>query len=256
MNPVFIAHQQENQIMELLFERLAKVIGLSVVLAISGCATSKYSDGTTAGVCIGLMCPVNSAMGLLDQGRNPASDFIYKKDLPLGATSYNDILKLYSNPNSQGDATFNGTKVYSVSYGHADPSGEPSEAGVIPSHVATYYFTSPESHLFSIVRAGDLGKDKILIGRIYTSSYKSDNTNFDESKISGIVKGKSTRAEVIQLMGEPSGLFGAPMDNAVEYVYATTRIGATPNSSISKSKMLKVTFAENDVVADVLYAEK
>ena len=44
--------------------------------------------------------------------------------------------------------------------------------------------------------------DEVLVGHEFLSSWAEDHTDFDEKKVSTIVKGKTTRAEVIQLLGQ------------------------------------------------------
>jgi hypothetical protein len=44
-----------------------------------------------------------------------------------------------------------------------------------------------------------------LAGYLSWSSFKNDSTDFDESRVPQIQRGKSTEAEVLALMGEPSG---------------------------------------------------
>jgi hypothetical protein len=44
-----------------------------------------------------------------------------------------------------------------------------------------------------------------LAGYLSWSSFKNDSTDFDESRMSRIERGKSTEAEVLALMGKPSG---------------------------------------------------
>ena len=91
---------------------------------------------------------------------------------------------------------------------------------------------------------------------MFTSSFKSDHSNFDYSKINAIVKGKTTRSEVIQLMGKPSSSSIPPMvektaSKGVGYLYTTTRIGEKPVKVYTKS--LEISFNENDVVSDIRF---
>ena len=114
-------------------------------------------------------------------------------------------------------------------------TGEPLERGITPARAMNFAFLNG-----------------ILVSQVFLSSFKSDHSNFDETKINAIVKGKTTRSEVIQLMGKPSGFYIPPIVTAskgVGYLYTTTRIGEKPVKVYTKS--LEISFNENDVVSDI-----
>jgi outer membrane protein assembly factor BamE (lipoprotein component of BamABCDE complex) len=97
----------------------------------------------------------------------------------------------------------------------------------------------------------------MLVGKEFTSSFKSDNSNFDETKIESIIKGKTTRSEVIQLFGKPSSSFIAPMvketsGEAIGYVYNTTS-GGVFSGFMFTSIILKISFDDSNVVSDIDY---
>jgi len=97
----------------------------------------------------------------------------------------------------------------------------------------------------------------ILAGYEFVSSWAEDNTDFDAKKINAIVKGKSTKAEVIQLLGKPSGFYVYPMiksqsGEAAAYVYSDAK-GTAFNMKFFR-KVLVVTFDAGDITSDVEFS--
>ena len=98
----------------------------------------------------------------------------------------------------------------------------------------------------------------VVVGQEFLSSFKVDNSNFDETKISTITKGKTTRLEVVQFLGRPSASFIAPMvketsGEAIGYGYQTTR-GSAFSGFKFFNKTLRITFDDKDRVLDIEYA--
>ena len=98
----------------------------------------------------------------------------------------------------------------------------------------------------------------ILVSQIFLSSFKFDHSNFDETRINAIVKGKTKRSELIQLIGRPSGLYIPPMvkattGEAVGYLYTTTRKVAFSGFK-HFTKSLLISFNENDEVSDIEFS--
>ena len=97
------------------------------------------------------------------------------------------------------------------------------------------------------------------MGQVFTSSFKSDATNFDTSLVGKIQKNKSTLSDVRGLLGKETGKQIAPMTSnnseALVYYYVTTRaFGLKFTTSI---KELVVEYdKESQVVQDVLLKEK
>lgn len=162
-------------------------------------------------------------------------------ELKVGQSTYTQVLVRMGEPRNSGEALKNGEKIKTVTYAYASTGGEPLESGVIPARAMAYFFHQDR-----------------LVGQEFLSSFKSDNTNFDDSKISEIVKGKTTRIEVIQIFGKPSSTFVKPMvkesfGEAIGYTYqATSRV---PFSGIkSFRKTLRISFDSADLVLDVDYS--
>ncbi|MBT9523120.1 MAG: hypothetical protein IV101_19765 [Dechloromonas sp.] len=159
----------------------------------------------------------------------------------LGQTSYTQVVQQMGEPRKIGDVLKNERNVKTATYVYAATGGEPLEEGVIPARALSYYFNND-----------------LLVGQEFLSSFKSDNSNFDESKISAISKGKTTREEVIQLLGKPTATFVYPMikqtsGEALGYTYNTTRGGAFSGFKFF-TKALRIAFDEKGVVADIDYS--
>jgi hypothetical protein len=90
----------------------------------------------------------------------------------LGQTSYAQVLEQMGEPRSVGDVLKNEKTVRSITYVYASTRGEPLEDGVIPARALTYYFYN----------------DK-LVGQVFISSFKSDHSDFDSTKVESIKNG-------------------------------------------------------------------
>jgi hypothetical protein len=162
-------------------------------------------------------------------------------DLKLGQTTYPQVIAKLGEPRRTGELLKDGETIKTIAYAYASTGGEPLQAGVIPVRVMVYYFHRD-----------------VVVGREFLSSFKSDNSDFDETKISGIEKTKTTRAEVIQILGPPTALFLRPMvketyGEAIGYTYQTTSGGVFSGFKVYR-KALRITFDGSDKVLDVDYA--
>jgi hypothetical protein len=95
-----------------------------------------------------------------------------------------------------------------------------------------------------------------MVADEFVSSFPNDATDFDESKVSAIVKGKSTRADLISLLGNPNGRGVYPFiknkgETAAIYSYSHVK-GSVFNMKFY-AKTLVVSFDANSVVTDVEY---
>lgn len=158
----------------------------------------------------------------------------------LGRTSYSQVLQQMGEPSKGGDSLKNDKPVKSITYVYASTGAEPLEEGVIPGRGLTYYFYNDT-----------------LVGQEFLSSFKSDNSNFDHTKVESIRKGQTTRAEVIQMLGKPTASFIAPMvkatsGEAIGYTYQTTRGGVFSGFKFF-FKILRISFDDKDLASDVEY---
>jgi len=158
----------------------------------------------------------------------------------LNETTYAQVVQQMGDPKKSGEVEKNGKHVRSISYTYASVGGEPAEKGVTPARTLVYFF-----------------HNDVLVGQAFLSSFKSDNTNFDETKIGSIIKGKTTRTEVIKLLGRPSASMVAPMveethGEAVGYQYSTVSGGVFTGFKFF-NKQLAISFDENNVVTNVEY---
>ena len=101
-------------------------------------------------------------------------------------------------------------------------------------------------------------KDDVLVGHAFRSSHDADSTDFDESKLSSIEKGKTTITEIIDLIGEPSGEVIFPLvkipiekEKVYSYLYLDSPIDLDPYW-----KILRVTYNEDYVVTGLDYYER
>jgi hypothetical protein len=159
----------------------------------------------------------------------------------LGQTSYSQVVGSQGEPRRVGTLLKNDKNIKTITYAYAATGGEPSEDGVIPARAMAYYF-----------------ENDILVGKEFVSSFKSDSSNFDDTRISAIVKGKTTRENVNQLLGRPSGSYIYPMvkatnGEALGYSYVTTRGGAFGGFKVFR-KSLRVSFDQNNLVSDVEFS--
>jgi outer membrane protein assembly factor BamE (lipoprotein component of BamABCDE complex) len=160
--------------------------------------------------------------------------------LKNGQTTYAQIVQKMGPPRREGTVLKNDQTLKTVSYAYASVAGQPLHVGVTAARGVAFYFYND-----------------VLVGHEFLSSYADDNTEFDEGKIPGIIKGKTARADVVQLMGEPSGYYIYPMikantGEAAAYVYTEVKGGAF-NLKVSR-KSLIVTFDSSGVVTDVDFA--
>jgi hypothetical protein len=169
----------------------------------------------------------------------PSSD-----SLQLGKTTYTEIVARFGSPYREGTMLKNEQTVKTISYAYATKLGEPAAAsGVTPARATGFYFV-----------------DLVLVGHEFTSSFEKDHTNFDETKVTQIKRGETTQAQVIALMGQPTGSYMFPLvqrkdERGLVYLYVQTRIEEIPFARKIRQyrKVLVVSVGENGVVSDVTF---
>jgi hypothetical protein len=162
------------------------------------------------------------------------------QDFTLGKTAYSQVIQRMGEPRRASDILKNGKNVKAITYVYASKGSEALEADVTPARALTYFFYADT-----------------LVGQEFVSSFKSDNSNFDDKLVPSIRKGQSTRSDVITLMGEPTAMFIVPMvketsGEAIGYTYQAVRGGLF--SGIKNSvKSLRISFDDKGVVSDIEY---
>lgn len=157
--------------------------------------------------------------------------------LVLGTTTYAEINTRFGSPYREGSLMKNEKNVRQASYAYATTGGDPLVSGVTPARAVAFSFL-----------------DQVLVGHEFTSSFRSDHTDFDASRVPQIKKGETTRAQAIALMGPPTGLWIYPMvkgkdDQGLVWIYSQTR--ASPFSVSVHQKVLVVTVSAAGVVTEV-----
>jgi hypothetical protein len=158
----------------------------------------------------------------------------------LGQTTYAQVVQQLGEPQTTGEGLVNGKPVKAIAYLYVRAGRGVLDDHVSPGRALTCYF-----------------HNDTLVGQKYLSSFPADSTNFDETKISAIVKGRTTRAEVIRLLGTPSASYIPPMvpETAVEaigYTYTVTR-DRLFRGPASSTKLLRLTFDDKGQVVEIDY---
>jgi hypothetical protein len=157
----------------------------------------------------------------------------------LGKTTQQEILQRMGKPYQTGTTEKNGKTLQSASYAFAHAGREALYDGVTPARTQVFFFL-----------------DGILVGAEFSSSFKLDGTDFDETKLAQLEKGKSTRADVIRLFGPAGGNYIAPLttdsaDGALVYIYSQTKGSAF--SLRFYHKILIVSYDKSGVITDIQY---
>ena len=160
--------------------------------------------------------------------------------LIVGKATASDVTRVMGAPRQTGEALKNDQKIKIARYVYATTGGESLYPGVVPARAM----------VFSTF-------NDVLVGQEFVSSFKVDATEFDESKLKDIVKGKTTRAELEGLLGKPSGEVIYPIIKKVgdrAYVYGYTHAKGTAFNMKFYAKTLVVSLDSSDIVSDVEYS--
>lgn len=171
------------------------------------------------------------------------TDFVRVTDdtLVLGKTTSEQVIARLGSPYREGVVTKNDQQIKTASYAYASTGGEAVAADITPARSQGFYYF-----------------DNRLVGYEFSSSWKSDSTNFDGGKVTQIKKGESTRSDVVRLLGNPGGKYIYPLipgkdEEAVNYVYNHVTGGAFNLKFYQKQ--LVVTFNKQGTVANVEFTE-
>lgn len=162
--------------------------------------------------------------------------------LTLGRSTSSDVIAAMGEPRQTSEGLKNEKKVRSLHYAYADSLGSAKYSGVTPARAIV--FTT---------------YDNVLVAQEFISSFKDDATDFDDAKVQQISKGKTTKAEVIQLLGKPNGEAIYPItkhenENASVYSYSHVK-GSVFNMKFYKQALV-VSFDNAGIVTEVEYTSQ
>jgi hypothetical protein len=163
----------------------------------------------------------------------PASE-----SLTLGKSTSTDIINLAGKPTSQNDNfKINGEKTQVLTYFYNE--GAKFWGLIIPQRMLTYTLFNDN-----------------MVGEEFNSTMDGEKTEFDESKAVAIQKGKSTKDDVIALLGKPSGEVIYPVimeKNGRGLVYAYTYARFAGIFTSYNNYILIVTLDDKNIVTNVSY---
>jgi hypothetical protein len=159
--------------------------------------------------------------------------------LELGKSTHAQVVQAMGPSPQTGESLRNGEKLKASRYAYAEGAGTGKYPGVVPARAMVF-----------------LTHNDLLVAEEFVSSFPNDATEFDETKVAGIVKGKSTKSDVLKTFGQPNGAGIYPFiktkgETAVIYSYSHAK-GNVFNMKFY-SKNLVVSFNANAVVTDVEY---
>lgn len=105
-----------------------------------------------------------------------------------GRTTGAEVQALMGAPLQTGEVLKNGETLRVLRYAYAEAGGTGRYPGVTPGRAQVF----------------TLWRDQV-VGQEFVSSFQGDATDFDDSRVSTIVKGRTTRREVEALLGKPNG---------------------------------------------------
>lgn len=126
----------------------------------------------------------------------------------INKSTKGQVLSLMGDPNGKGEKMVNGETLELVTYAYANVTGQAVFEGVTPARAITFYF-----------------HNNVLVGKEFTSSFKTDSTYFDKEATKLVKKGMS-KADVVKSLGKAGGEFRYPMiseQNGKALVYSFTQ---------------------------------
>ena len=160
--------------------------------------------------------------------------------MSVGKSTAADITRVMGPPRQVGEMLTNEQKIKTSTYAYAEGAGTGRYPGVVPARAM----------VFSTF-------NEVLVGQEFVSSFPQDATEFDDAKTSSIIKGKTTRSDVIALLGKPNGEAIYPLikkkdETAMVYSYSHAKGNAFNMKFYRKS--LTVSLSSNDVVSDIEFS--
>ena len=156
----------------------------------------------------------------------------------LGRTTEGEIRDRFGDPRGEGTLLANDRTIKILRYAYAEAAPYVEK---VPVRAMVYSF-----------------HEGTLIGFDYASSFSSDKTDFDESLVSKIHRGQTTKAQVVEIFGQPTGMFIYPSSftktaDQRAYVYSYSRTDKDPMgvSIRNRTKTLAITFDNEEIVTDI-----
>ena len=159
--------------------------------------------------------------------------------LSLGKSTYSDVVNVLGESGFRMQTgTINGEPIQSIDYGYEEAA---KFVGLnAPQRVLHLTFFK-----------------NVLIGEEFNSSFDQDSTKFDVDKVFRLVNGKSTKADVVDALGKPSGEILYPLvkdkkGSGLVYWYTENRPAFVYITHISR---LIVFLDGQDIVKEISYRE-
>ena len=173
-----------------------------------------------------------STSGTLDRNfvRPDAEEWV------LGKARYSEIVAKYGPPSDEHMLRGQTPPLKHVSYTYLRGEEPAVAPGIIPVRSIAFYF-----------------HNDVLVAESFYSTFRSDHTNFDESKRSQIVKGKTRVSEVVALLGRPASKSIDPLARSREkqatigYQFTTVTDSILPTTT---TKQLVVVIGDDQMVTD------
>lgn len=164
--------------------------------------------------------------------------------LVLGQTTYTQSVNQLGKPYKEAIKTINDHQINEATYMYVDTAGDGVESRVVPAKILTLSFTNNK-----------------LVGQVFLSSFKIDNSDFDNSKVATIKKGETTYSEVIAILGNPTGrkivpLVASPSVKAITYAFSMTKTRIIGNGTDSFTKTVEVEFDDKNIVSKIFANSK
>ena len=159
--------------------------------------------------------------------------------LSLGKSTYSDVVSVLGESGFRMQTgTINGEAIQSIDYGYEEAA-------------KFIGLNAPQRVLHLTFFKG------VLIGEEFNSSFDQDSTKFDVDRVFRLVNGKSTKADVIDALGKPSGEILYPLVNdkkgsGLVYWYTVNRPVFDYITHISR---LIVFLDGRGIVKDISYRE-
>jgi hypothetical protein len=159
--------------------------------------------------------------------------------LTLGEMTKSQAMVRYGDPWQSGSQTTNGQSIEKIVYGYSG-GGDPLVSGVTPARTLDLYFHK-----------------QVLVGYLFTSTFKSDHTDFDQSRV-GLVKKGETCSKVSEVFGPSPGKAIYPMANERDLTVHMYTYPQTKGKMLGFDFYLKsfsVACDKNGNIVDVVYSE-